>query len=488
MKLEKLPNFLIFVPDEMRADTVSLEGKINPIIKTPNIDNLANDGAIFTNCFTASPFCVPSRCATFTGQYVHSGGHRSLYQLLEPYEENMFKLLKKKGYEVYWMGRNDLFNPETIEVSVSKHYSLYKNSKLIRKVLSSRKGNPYPIDHRLNKSFYFGKRDDENSKDLDFFVVQKALEYLDSGPSRPFCLYLALDFPHPPYTVEEPYFSMYNRNDMPTPIISKLDDKPDFMKLVFERYGLKNLTMEDFKEIVATYYGMISRVDDQFGQIINKLKTLNIYEDTAIFFFADHGDYIGDYGLTEKWPNALQDCLVNVPLILKIPNIKPIKNIYSNLIETIDIFPTIMHLAQIDTQYTHFGKSLIPLLTQEGVEHKNAVYSEAGFNAREPQCFELEVKDPNDPHLGIYYEKTNLPKRNRTLVSRATMIRTVDWKYILRNDATEELYHLKTDPHELHNLISDKSSTPKLLELREQMLRWYLDTSDNPNYKRLRLV
>ena len=472
----------------MRADTVSLEGKINPIIKTPNIDKFAKDGAIFTKCFSASPICVPSRCATFTGQYVHSGGHRSLYQLLEPHEENIFKLLKKNGYEVYWMGRNDLFNPETIEVSVSQHYNLYKNPKLIQKILKGGVINPYPSDHRFNKSFYFGKRDEDHSVDYDFLIIQKALEYLDSHPSGPFCLYIALNYPHPPYTVEEPYFSMYDRKRVPTPIKSSFTDKPEFMRTVYERYGLNYLTEEDFKEIIATYYGMVTRVDDQFGQIIDKLKALHMYDNTAIFFLSDHGDYVGDYGLTEKWPNALQDCLVNVPLILKIPNIQPIKKIYNHLVQTIDIFPTITEFARIETPYTHFGKSLIPLLTKADIEHRKAVFSEAGYNVHEPQCFELEVKDPNDPHLGIYYEKTNLPKTNRTLVSRAAMIRTEDWKYILRNEVTEELYHLKTDPHEMHNLINDEDSSLKLFELREQMLRWYLDTSDNPNYKRLRLV
>ncbi|MFW9949506.1 MAG: sulfatase/phosphatase domain-containing protein, partial [Candidatus Thorarchaeota archaeon] len=180
--------------------------------------------------------------------------------------------------------------------------------------------------------------------------------------------------------------------------------------------------------------------------------------------------------------------LVKVPLILKLPYIKATKKLYNNLVETIDIFPTIMDLAQIKTSYTHFGKSLIPLLMNDDIVHRDAVYSEAGFNAREPQCFELSVNDPNDPQIGIYYEKTNLPKKNRKLVSRSTMIRTVDWKYILRNDDMEELYDLKKDPQESYNLINNKKYNSVLLELREKMLRWYLETSDNPNFKRLRLV
>ena len=75
-----------------------------------------------------------------------------------------------------------------------------------------------------------------------------------------------------------------------------------------------------------------------------------IYENSAIFFFADHGDYTGDYGLTEKWPNAFQDCLVNVPLITKIPGIESKGNIYDQLVQTIDLFPTVLNIAQIETQ------------------------------------------------------------------------------------------------------------------------------------------
>ena len=109
MAKNKLPNIILFVPDEMRGDCISLCGKRNPVIKTPNIDSIAQEGVAFTQCFTANPVCAPSRCCTFTGQYIHSNAHRSLYQLIQPNEDNLLKFLKWKGYEVIWIGRNDLF-------------------------------------------------------------------------------------------------------------------------------------------------------------------------------------------------------------------------------------------------------------------------------------------------------------------------------------------------------------------------------------------
>jgi len=477
---EKLPNIIIFVADEMRGDCLSLEGERNHIIKTPNIDNLVRDGFAFTNCFTVSPVCVPSRIAIFTGQYVHSSGHRSLYQLIQSHEENLFKFLKNKGYEVMYIGRNDAFSKNAFKVSVT-HRPRVKYPLNI-------KSNPFPIKHLLRKSFYFGERTQDQAKDTDFFVIKKAIDYLEDNPIKPFCLYIGLSFPHPPYTVEEPYFSMYNRDQVPSPIPAILEDKPLFMQLMHKRYGLDKLHETDFREIIATYYGMITRVDYQFGQIIKKLKEVGEYETSAILFFADHGDYEGNYGLTEKWPNAFQDCLINIPLVIKIPKNHQTNLIFDQLIESIDIFPTIMEIADVETKYTHFGKSLIPLIKGKLKTHRDAVFAEGGYNAREPQCFEPVIQDPDAFGWGIYYDKTNIPKDNQSTVARSSMIRTNMWKLIIRDAGKEELYNIKNDPRELKNLIDSSSHDKIKTELKEKLLRWYLKTSDNANWRRDRLV
>ncbi|MHA1269540.1 MAG: sulfatase-like hydrolase/transferase [Candidatus Helarchaeota archaeon] len=534
MKTKDLPNIILFVPDEMRGDCISLSGKYNPIIQTPNIDRIVNDGVAFIQCFTVNPVCGPSRCCTFTGQYIHTNAHRSLYQLLRPYEENLFKFLKMRGYEVIWIGRNDLFTKRAIKKSVSKDHRIDKiligkfipellSIKFIKKAFQRKalreillilknlkklnkdysfleykivkefintyfKTNPYSENHPLRKSFYYGERNKKQADDIDTYIIKRALKFLNSHPKRPFCLYIALNFPHPPYYVEEPYFSMYNREKVPEPIPPKLDNKPKFMQLIYERYGLNKLSENDFREIKATYYGMVSRVDHQFGLIINKLKEIGEYDNTAIFFFADHGDYTGDYGLTEKWPNAFQDCLIKIPLIIKIPGINPIKKINNELIQSIDIFPTILEIAKIKTPYTHFGKSIIPLIQNDVKTIRDAVFSEGGYNLNEPQCFEVPVKNPSIPFLGIYYDKTNIPVEDPSTVARSVMIRTKEWKLIIRNGIKEELYNLKADPKELNNLIDDNNYMDIILQLKEQLLRWYLNTSDNPYWVKIRNI
>ncbi|MHA1381040.1 MAG: sulfatase-like hydrolase/transferase [Candidatus Helarchaeota archaeon] len=478
---EEIPNIVIFIADEMRGDTISIDKKINPIIKTPNIDDLVKDGATFRNCFSVSPVCVPSRCCIFTGQYVHNG-HRSLYQLLRPHEDNLFKILKKNGYEVTWIGRNDLFNKSAMASNLSK---ILKITKKLKKVKI--KENPFPKDHPMRKSFYYGMRE-ESYYDIDSAIIETAIEYLESQIREPFCLYIALNFPHPPYTVEEPYFSMYDRAEIPAPIPPKIDDKPESMRLMYSRYGLDKLSKDDFREIIATYYGMITRVDTQFGQILKKLKEIGKYKSTSIFFFSDHGDYAGDYGLTEKWPNNFQDCLINIPLVVKIPGIIPKNKVFTQLVESIDIFPTILEISKVKTRYTHFGKSLIPLLKGKEQTHREFVFAEGGYNLNEPQCFEDVVKSPELPLIGIYYDKTNIPLEKPLTVARSAMIRTQEWKLIIRNEGKEELYNLKVNPQELDNLIDNAKYYQIIQDLKEKLLKWYLNTSDNPHWERKRYI
>lgn len=482
-----LPNIVLFMADEMRND-ISLGHRLNPAINTPNIDALAEDGVVFSNCFTVNPVCAPSRICTFTGQYVHSSNHRSLYQLLQPYEENLFKFLKKKGYEVIWAGRNDLFSKKAGRESTTKRISSGLPVGNVKEILKKYTTNPFKEGDKFHKSFYYGERKEEQSRDFDVNTIESVLEYLDSKPDKPFCLFVALAFPHPPYTVEEPYFSMYDRDKVPSPIPPKLNDKPEFMRIMHERYGLKQLQDEDFREIVATYYGMITRVDAQFGKVMDKLKEIGEYDDSAICFFSDHGDFAGNYGLTEKWPNAFQDCLLNIPLIMKLPGIERKKQFFDDLVQSIDLFPTIMDFAQIETPYTHFGKSLIPLIKGELKTHRNAVFAEGGYDTREPQCNEPIIKDPNNPIMGIYYDKTNIPTEKPETVARGAMIRSKLWKLIIRSSGEEELYDLAYDPIESTNLAEIGTYATTKINLKEKLLDWYLKTSDNAPWRRNRAL
>lgn len=462
------PNFIFILADELRADAVHCID--NQPIQTPNIDGLAAQGVVFTNNFTVHTVCSPSRCSLMTGWYPHTFGHRTLYRLLRPYEPNLLKYLKSNGYFVQWNGKNDLLAEASFADSVTRRSAATAPAPIWP-------ANPFPPDHRFFKSFYFGRRgqaDRAPYQDMDWVWIQEAIAFLESPPPQPFMLYLPLVFPHPPYTVEEPYFSMYDRGSVRPPLPAMLDDKPHFMRELHRAYGVDRLGEDDKREIVATYWGMVTRFDDLVGRLLRALDSSAVADNTVVVLMSDHGDYVCDYGLTEKWWTGLQDCLIRVPLVIRLPGRAGGRRVDS-LAETIDILPTILDLAGIPPQHTHFGRSLLPVISGDTDEHRSVVFAEGG-----------QVPGEGDQTLEtiwragtIYHDKTRLQHDDPTLLAKATMIRTEAWKYVARlNGQEEELYDLEADPQELTNLAGRGTHLDVVADLRNQLLQWFLATGD----------
>ncbi len=468
-------NFLFFMPETLRADSVGCLG--NDIVKTPNMDRIAREGVCFTNCFVQHTVCSPSRCSMFTGLYPHTNGHRTLTYLLQPHERNLFRDLKENGYYTQCFGKNDLLSQEAISLSFnSVGKSELKRFTKQLEIARSLYKNPWPKEHKYHKSFYYGKIPQEAGKDFNWACIQSACNFIDNPPSEPFCLYLPLGLVHPPYRVEEPYFSMYDRKDVPPPVPANFSDKRSFMKLLHHAHGINRLDEDDKREIRAVYYGMITKLDALLGMIIDKLKETGRYETTAIFIFSDHGDYTGDYGLVEKWWTGFQDCLLRVPFIARVPGFPPVGKV-ETMIEMIDLYPTILELAGIKPLHSYFGKSLVSLMKGKKDSLRDAVFAEGGHLETEEHCFE-PVLD------GIYHEKTTLPRKYGPKVfSKAVMIRTRKFKYIYCPDDINELYNLEDDPCELHNLAGRPETKEIEQYLKERLLRWLVWTVDTVPHK-----
>lgn len=464
--MNKRPNIILFMPETMRADAVF--GDTEKRAQTPNIDCLVKDGVSFTNCFTQSPFCTPSRCSMFSGLYPHTSGHRSLCHLLHNHERNLFRDLKEAGYTTICFGKNDLLAQD----SISESFDSVK--LLVQPEQPTYPPVPWGPDHKYYRAFYIGRREGENRHDSDWACIESALKFLDKKHEKPFCLFLPLLFAHPPYTVEEPFFSLHERSKIALPIPAKLDGKRKGLQLMYRTQRLDELTEDDLREIRAVYYGMISRLDHQLGLLVEKLRERNLYNSTAIFVFSDHGDYAGDYGLVEKWNFGFEDALLHTPLVMRIPGYNP-AGVRRSFVEMVDLYSTVLDVAGVGAKHYHFSRSLLPLLSDSIKDHhRDAVFAEAGWATDEKQCF-----TPLQMMKGSYYEKRgNAVHNNPDTCARAAMIRTSKYKYAYCPGDHDELYDLTNDPSELCNL--NHSSEMKMIKegLKERILEWMLRTCD----------
>lgn len=463
---ERRPNILIFMPDQLRADAVGAFG--SPVARTPHIDALAARGVRFEQAWTQHPVCGPSRVSFMTGWYPHVAGHRTLDHLLTSAEPNLLRSLRHAGYRVSMPGhRGDVFAPGVTEESTDFCGFLVAPdlAGFIGQPPEHLRGTP------LGRAFYRGSEGPDMVVDFDEATTLTAIGWLErEGAARPWAMWVPLVFPHVPFMVEEPWFSMHDRASMPAPIDpSTGQGKPAFMAAYREAYGWDDLTSDDLREVAATYHGMVSRVDDQFGRILAAVDAAGQTDDTLVVFLTDHGEYLGDWGLVEKWPSGMDPCLLRNPLIVAGPGVASGRTCDA-LVEIVDVGATLLDVAGATPTHTHFGRSLVDVLAEPSGEFRTHVFSEGGFSPTDVDLFERAG--------GEYEIKGRLQHERPELVGKAMCVRTRTHTYVYRQCEGDELYDRLADPHETTNLVDDPVHHGVLTELRSVLLDWLVATSD----------
>ncbi|HET6426957.1 MAG TPA: sulfatase-like hydrolase/transferase [Phycisphaerae bacterium] len=463
-------NFVIFMPDEMRAECAGSYG--HPVVRTPNLDRLAAEGTRFDAAYIQHPVCSPSRCSMFTGWYPHVAGHRTLWHLLRPHEPNLFKYLKQAGYDVRWYGKNDLLATASFPDSVTEALPPegYRN---VGDRITGDPDDPH-YDSFLAQPFPKGPWDT-----ADACCVRRGIDFLRGRHDRPFMLYLPLTLPHPWYSAPEPWHSMYKPEDVPAPRPPELAGKPMFHELIRTTRNLGRLDEREFRRIAAVYLGTITYVDHLFGELLKTLDETGLAEDTCVIHCSDHGDWAGEFGLVEKWPSALDDTIARVPFVIRAPDGEA-GHVVDTPVELFDIMATVLELAAVECRHTHFARSLVPQINGTPGDAGRAAYAEGGYDGHEPHCF--EGRDAGD-HAGrtadnIYYQKGHLQQTDPAGVCRTVMVRTDTHKLIYRTADLCELYDMRIDPRELNNLHGRREAARVQRELEQRLLHFLASTSD----------
>lgn len=208
---------------------------------------------------------------------------------------------------------------------------------------------------------------------------------------QPFFAFLGLMDPHPPYRAEQKYLDRIDEGKLSPPIPPAAPDvgKPKMEYALRESLDVADWGRTHFAALRKTYLAMCARVDEQIGTVVQALKDSGQYDNTAIFIFSDHGDFTGDYGLVEKAQNLFPDCLTRVPLLIKPPAGVPVQpGINPQLTELIDFYATALDFAGVESDHTHFGRSLLPTLADRRVPVRDFVCCEGGRLMNEQHCTE----------------------------------------------------------------------------------------------------
>ncbi|AIT81819.1 sulfatase (plasmid) [Novosphingobium pentaromativorans US6-1] len=459
----KRPNLVFFFPDEMRADALGCYG--NQVCKTPNYDRLAGQGTRFAQCHVQFPVCGASRCSLLTGWPTSVHGHRSLYYFLRPDEPNMFRYLKQAGYDVYWFGKNDALAQECFPDSVTEWFD--NPSPLPQSVPKQHRAEPAePLT--MLKPDAVGPRETR-----DYTLLSRAISVLEQRDrDRPFCIFLPTGSPHPPYRAPTGFDTLYDPSALPALIPPGLPGKPLFHSAIRETYRLDEVSDATLRQVRATYYGQVSYTDWLLGELMDAIDRTGHADDTALIASSDHGDYAGDYGLIEKWPAGLEDCLTHVPLIIRAPGGKA-GHVVEEMTELYDIMPTMLELAGTGATHTHFAVSLIPQLQGAAGDPDRAAFSEGGYNTYEPQAFE--------PRLGgLYAPKTDLQNLQPKTVARVASVKTRETTFIARPEETSELYDRARDSGLTRNRAADPKAASTVNAMQLSLMNHYIRTTGVP--------
>jgi arylsulfatase A-like enzyme len=265
------PHIVIFNPDQWRGDTLGHVG--HPAAVTPNIDRLvATDSVSFANAFCQNPVCTPSRCSFMTGWYPHTAGHRTMFHMLRGHEPMLLKELKDAGYFVWWGGKNDLVPAQhpLNDCCHVKHEPADLWPSWQNAAQAAWRGRPDSDDYY---SFFAGRIDSRGQPfyhDYDWGCVTGAIEFIRNRPAdRPICIYLPIGLPHPPYGVEEPYFSMIDRSRVPARVPTPdWTGWPAMLRGIAARQGLADWPEDRWRELRAVYLGMCARQDALLGLLL----------------------------------------------------------------------------------------------------------------------------------------------------------------------------------------------------------------------------
>ncbi|MCD2262876.1 sulfatase-like hydrolase/transferase [Dietzia aurantiaca] len=497
---ERRPNFVLIMADQLRADHLGFGG--NAVVKTPNLDTLAARGTEFTRTYVANPICMPNRASLLTSRVPSAHGTRFNGISLDQDANTFVRALRAAGYRTSLVGKAHLQNygnaPEFaraitangpsspgVEPRRAPGWDRWENQELHSEGLVDMPEDYYGFDHvelAIDHADYSGGHYEHWLRAQGFDPAKRTVEhaaqrydgwdqvYQPAMPEElyptswvgtrsveaittaaesgePFFLQCSFPDPHHPFAPPGRFYDMYDPAEIPLPETfydSHEGSSKRIRNMINHRGEQRGGEMapfapseEQFRQAAAKEYGAISFIDEMVGKVVQSLSEAGVLDNTVIIVTSDHGDMFGDHGLLLKMGLHYEGC-VRVPLTFTGPGVGASSS--NGLTSSLDIGPTILDLAGVPGYTGIQGHSLVPALTDPGHRVRDALYIE------EDQMFDAF-------RLGI-------PTQLRTAITDDARVT------VLHGSDDGELFDLRNDRNEMHNLWND----PEYADLKSRML------------------
>ncbi|MFO1063373.1 MAG: sulfatase [Pirellulales bacterium] len=434
---EDRPNIILIIADDMAADDFGAGG--NKAVRTPNLDRLAAQGLQFQRAFLTCSSCSPSRSSIITSRYPHSTDAEQLHWPLPAEQVTFVEQLKHSGYYTAASGKWHLGNP------IKKRFDFVDEAGTAAFQL--------PTDAAAGAK---AMHDDQNASGCAGWV-----RVLQERPrDRPFFLWLAAFDPHRDYepgAAEPPH----RPEDVVVP--PYFPDTPEVRK------------------DLAMYYDEIARLDSYVGAVLAELDKQQIAENTMVLFMSDNGRPF------PRCKTTVYDSGIRTPLIVRWPKkIQPGRTTKS-LVSSIDIGPTILAAAGVETHPRFFGRSFLSVLSDPSQKHRDFIFAE--HNWHDFDALERCVRGPQFKYIRNWHPEVPLTPpadavRSPTFQAMRKLrdegqLNAAQRRLFDAPQASEQLYDLQADPFELNNLAGRAEYQETLREYRARLDQWQKETDDS---------
>jgi len=361
------PNVLLIITDEHNFRTLGCyrqmmareQGEmwgIGNIVRTPNIDRIAQEGVICTRAYATTPVCTPCRAAIFTGRYPHNTGAPKNDLVLDRSIPTLADRLKKAGYRTGYIGKwhlGGVGKPEwSPKVDGGFDFKKYMFNRGHWKKFVLKDGEP-AIGATKNGEPVYGVGGADKTTFATDWLTDRTIDYItDPNQKEPLFTVLSYPDPHGPNQVRAPYDDRFDALSFEPPRTFKATEGRPIPKWL----GAK-LKHDVFKgPDMSKYFGMVQCIDDNVGRLMEQLRESKKLENTLVIFTSDHGDLCYEHDRTNKG-NPYEGS-ARVPMLFRFPKKIAANKFYAQPVGSVDLTPTIMGLLDLPSNADDQGRDL----------------------------------------------------------------------------------------------------------------------------------